>query len=95
MSRVAASIRAAVLTASPITVKSSRPPPPTLPATTEPGVDADADLEVALEPVARLPRDRERGLDRAVGVVAAGRGRAEHGQQPVAHELVHVAAALG
>ena len=35
-SRVAVSIRAAVLTASPMTVKSRRPPPPTLPAMTVP-----------------------------------------------------------
>lgn len=34
--RVAASTRAATLTASPITVNSNRPAPPTLPATTSP-----------------------------------------------------------
>ena len=36
VSRVAASTRAATLTASPTTLNSKRPPPPTLPATTGP-----------------------------------------------------------
>jgi hypothetical protein len=44
--RVAPSTRTAVFTVSPITVKSRRPPPPTVPAMTVPRVDSDADAEL-------------------------------------------------
>ena len=95
VSRVADSMRAAVLTASPITVKSSRPPPPTLPAITVP---ESMPMPISRSPwkrLARRARDRERRIEGQVRVVGLGRGRAEHGEQPVADELVDVAVALG
>ena len=95
VSRVAASMRAAVLTASPITVKSSRPPPPTFPATTVP---ESMPMPISRSPwkrLARRARDRERGLEGADRRGRPAVRRTEHRQQPVADELVDVAAALG
>ena len=96
-SRVAASTRAATLTGSPMTEKLSLPAPPIAPATTRPAVDPDADPD----PLARatlLVHGRDHlagGADRAVGVVVVVLGRAEDRQQPVADELVDVAAVAG
>ena len=76
VSRVFASTRDARLTASPITLKESRPAPPIEPATTVPGVDADADLEAAGPAAVDRAGDLDRALDGAVGVVVApGRER--------------------
>ena len=90
--RVAASTRAAVLTGSPITVKSRRPPPPIVPADDAAGVHAHADAEPAAEPPADQPGDLPRGRDGARRVIGVALGRAEHGEQAVADELVGVPA---
>ena len=59
------------------------------------GVDADADLQPR-RPVGEFTSStmHARRLDRALGVVGLALGRAEHGDQPVADELVDVAAVL-
>src|SRR3954467_4614441 len=102
VSRVAAPPRAAVLTGSPMTVKSRRPPPPIVPTTTRP--------EFTPTPTCRRPLRPSRtswaiswaaaeelgvlggGGDGAGGVIGGALGSAEHGQQPVADELVRMAA---
>ena len=95
-SRVAASTRAATLTASPMTEKLSRPAPPIEPATTWPVLTPTPTRSSPASPsVVDRPRDLARRADRAVGVVGERLGRAEHRQQPVALELVDVAAVAG
>ena len=61
-----------------------------------PGVDADPDPE-APRPAVAVDRAAisQRGADSPVGVVGVGLRRPEHGQQPVALELVDVAAVAG
>jgi hypothetical protein len=92
-------MRAASLTAGPITVKSSRPSAPTLPYCTVPtcsamsrpsvGCPASALGREQLHEVERLAR---RGQRRAAGLRAPPFAQAEDRQQPVAQELQHLAA---
>ncbi len=83
------------MTASPITLKESRPAPPIEPATTVPGVHPDPDLEAARPAAVDRPRQLHRALHRAVGVLGHPLGRAEDGEHRIADELVDVAAVAG
>ena len=75
-----------------MTVNSTCPPPPTVPATTRPGVDADPDAQAAVVALVHGGRDLDRRCDGAVGVRDDRLGRAEDAEQPVADVLVRVAA---
>ena len=92
VSRVAASTRAAVFTTSPMTVKSRRLPPPIVPTTTRPELTPSPDPEVAAEALAYESGDVACGSERPSGVIAVALRCAEDGQEPVADELVRVAA---
>ena len=83
------------MTASPITLKESRPAPPIEPATTLPVLTPTPDLEVAGAAAVDRPGDLDGALHRAVGVLRDALGRAEDGQHRVADELVDVAAVAG
>ena len=79
-----------------MTLKLSRPPPPIAAGDDPAGVDPDAELEAAALALAVHPAvDLDRRADGAVGVVGERLGRAEDGHQPVALELVDVAAVGG
>ncbi len=91
VSRVAASTRAATLTASPITEKSKRPAPPTFPATTTPELRPTPTDSSPLELILHRRDDLERGNQGSIGVVRDASRSPEHSEQPIPDELVDVA----
>ena len=95
VTRVISSTREAVLTTSPMTVNSTCPPPPIVPATTAPELTPIPISQAPAVLLAHRLGHLERGRDAAVGVVGQRVRRAEHGQQAVADELVGVGAVLG
>ena len=95
VSRVTRSTRAAVFTTSPMTVNSRRPAAADRARDDRPRVHADADRELAR----RSARARPCAISRAAATPHSAcpgsrLGRAEHGEQPVADELVDVPAVL-
>ena len=79
-----------------MTLKSSLPPPPIEPATTVPVLTPIPDPHaVGRRLVVHGRRHLAGGADGALGVVGVGLGGAEDRQQPVADELVDVAAVAG
>ena len=92
VSFVSSSTRAATLTASPISVNSSLPPPPTVPASTRPVLTPMPIRSSPPKASATLAVHVACGGQRAVGVVGVVLGHAEDAEQAVADELVRVPA---
>src|SRR5919198_4891882 len=67
------------------------PRAPDIPGHNGSGVEADPDLELALELLRYRALDLERRRERLVGVIGLAPRRAEYGEQAIADELIDVA----
>ena len=77
-----------------MTPRSKRLPPPIVPTMTSPELTPTLTRQRSPKCASTAATIAPRGVDAAVGVVGQRLGRAEHGQHPVAEELVHAAAVL-